>query len=150
MPRSGLERRLRHLAADDREVVVADLLVLAGEFGVSAQALFLRLEDLGLIPPGEWDRVEVGRVDLLRHEHLQPALRRQRDAALFPHRYVLLALDAYERGLLTERELADFLEIDRLAVRRFLSDSARASLEDPDEIREMQLQLGGVVDVNSR
>jgi Zn-dependent peptidase ImmA (M78 family)/transcriptional regulator with XRE-family HTH domain len=150
MPRSGLERRLRHLVAGDRDIVIADLLVLAGEFGVSPQALFLRLEDLGLIPAGEWDRVQATRVDLLRHEKIQPERRRQRDTSRFPRRYVLLALDAYERGLLTERELADYLEIDRLELRRFLADTAHTSVEGAGEIRNVQLQLGGIVDVNSR
>lgn len=146
MPRAGLERRLQHLAAESREIVIADLLVLAHEFGVSPQALFLRLEDFGVIPAGEWDRVRATRVDLLRHERIQPE-GRSRDKARFPRRYVLLALDAYERDLITERELADYLEMDRLALRRFLSDAAHTSVEDRHEIRGVQLQLGAAVDV---
>lgn len=149
MPRSGLERRLRGLAADDRVLVVADLLVLADEFGVSPQALFLRLEDLEVIPPGEWDRVESTRVDLLRHQHLLPESRRRQDTGRFPHRYVLLALDAYERGLITERELGDYLEMDRLELRTFLAAAAHTSVEAPDEIHDVQLQLGGSVGLKS-
>jgi len=150
MPRSGLERRLRHFTGTSREIVVADLLVLASEFGVSAQAMFLRLEDLAFIPAGEWDRLEATGIDVVAANRLHAGKPRQRDTARFPRRYVLLALDAYRRDLLTERELAEYLDIDRLELRQFLGRLSRTSVESVESIREIQLPLSDMVEVNAR
>ncbi len=149
MPRSGLVRRLRTLSEDGKDVRIADLLVLAGEFGVSAQAMILRLEGLRFVSSGEWDRLQATRIDLPAADRLVSVRKRQRDMQRFPRRYILLALEAYRRELITERELAEFLDLDRLALRRFLSDIAQTTIEG-ESIEWARLNLSDVVEVNAR
>ena len=148
MPRSGIERRLRELAADRQDMNVADLLVLASEFGVSAQALILRLEDLRFLPAGEWDRISATRVDLMAAHRILSLPEPVRDVRRFSRRYVLLALDAYEQELITEHELAEYLELDRLAVRELLSTIAQADVESHNGVGRAELDIAVPVQVN--
>ena len=69
MPRSGLSRRFHELKRTSADRVTPAMLVqLAHAYGVSLQALSDRLEDLGLIPAGTWER--------LRERNFQPRRRR--------------------------------------------------------------------------
>lgn len=148
MPKSGLERRLRELLLERKDLSVADLLVLASEFGVSAQALILRLEDLRFVPAGEWDRISGTRVDLVAAHRLLSLPERSRDVERLPRRYVLLALDAYERELITEHELAEYLELDRLAVRELLAQLAQSDVESDSGIARAELDPAIAIQVN--
>lgn len=148
MPKSGLERRLRELLLERKDLNVAHLLVLASEFGVSAQALILRLEDLRFLPAGEWDRISATRVDLVAAHRLLSLPEPSRDVQRFPRRYVLLALDAYERELITEHELAEYLELDRLAVRELLAQLAQADVESDGGIARAELDAAMAIHVN--
>lgn len=141
MPRAGIERRLRELLSRAPEVSVADLLVLANEYGVSSQALFLRLEGLGYIPSGEWDKLAATRVSLLAADRHLGLGRRPSDDEKFPRRYVLLAVDGYLRGLISEGEMAGFLDSDRLALRQRLADLARSTFEDEEGIQDVGFDL---------
>jgi len=119
MPDSGLERRVRELESGERRLAVADLLLIADEYEVSLQALVLRLETIRVVPAGTWDVLTNSAVnisaasEMLGIQRAQPAS----DTVRFPKRFIFLALEAYDRELLTERELADLLEQDRLTVR---------------------------------
>lgn len=148
LPRPGLERRLRELLAGQAGVKIADLLVLASEFGASAQALILRLEDLRFLPGGEWDRISATRVDLVEAGRLLALPESARDVRRFSRRYVLLALDAYEREFLTERDLAEYLELDRLAVRELLARLSRSELESDEGFSQIEIDLGLPVEVH--
>jgi Zn-dependent peptidase ImmA (M78 family)/plasmid maintenance system antidote protein VapI len=148
MPKSGIERRLRELSAERADLNVADLLVLASEFGVSAQALILRLEDLRFLPAGEWDRVSATRVDLVAAHRLLSLPEQARDVQRFSRRYVLLALDAYEKELITEHELAEYLELDRLAVRELLAQLSESDVESESGITRAGLDPALSVQVN--
>lgn len=148
MPKSGIERRLRELTAERAALNVADLLALASEFGVSAQALILRLEDLRFLPAGEWDRISATRVDLVAAHRLLSLPERTRDVQRFARRYVLLALDAYEKELITEHELAEYLELDRLAVRELLAQLSQSDVESEGGIARAELDPTLAVQVN--
>ena len=148
IPKSGIERRLRELTAERAAMNVADLLVLASEFGVSAQALILRLEDLRFLPAGEWDRISATRVDLVAAHRLLSLPEPSRDVQRFPQRYVLLALDAYEKELITEHELSEYLELDRLAVRELLAMLSESDVESEGGIARVELDPAQSVQVN--
>jgi Zn-dependent peptidase ImmA (M78 family)/DNA-binding XRE family transcriptional regulator len=148
MPRSGLERRLRELLTERAGLNVADLLVLASEFHVSAQALILRLEDLRFLPAGEWDRISATRVDLVTAHRLLSLPEPVQDVRRFPRRYVLLALDAYQKELITERELSEYLEMDRLSVRELLATIAEADIESDAGLARAELDTAASVRVH--
>ena len=148
MPRAGLEPRLREIVQAQAGMKVADLLVLAAEFGVSAQALILRLEDLRFVPADEWDRLSATHVDLMAAHRLLALPEIGRDVRRFSQRYVLLAIAAYQQALITEHELAEYLEMDRLALRELLAALSRSAVESADGMSEIELDLALPVPVD--
>lgn len=119
MPRSGLSRRFHELKrSKEGKVTPATLVQLAHAYGVSVQALTLRLEDLRLVQPGTWDK--------LRDNDFQPrAAARilgleagEQPADALPLHYQLLAVQLYADGEITETQLARYLNTDIVGARR--------------------------------
>lgn len=120
MPRTGLSRRfheLKRTKGDDR-VTPATLVQLAHAYGVSAQALTLRLEDLNLVRSGTWER--------LRDHNFQPRAaarmlgleeRDEPSTEALPLHYRLLAAQLYADGEITEGQLARYLNTDIVGAR---------------------------------
>lgn len=120
LPTSGVTTRFAERRRSDG-FTVADLVSLAHEFGVSFQAMCLRLEELGLLPRGTHDRLVVKRFqpESARAElGLEPQVRQPK----MPRRFVQLALTAFDREEISEGELAQFLRVDRLEARRIYRD----------------------------
>lgn len=119
MPRSGVNRLLSEMvSAHGKGVTAADVLTLAHQFRVSAEAIFRRLEELKRLPSGTWDS--------LRANHFQPDKARTtlglaltaREPVL-PFRYRMMARNAYDAADsdMTEAEVAALFRTDRVAVR---------------------------------
>jgi len=119
MPRSGLSRRFHELRrGKDGKVTPATLVQLAHAYGVSVQALTLRLEDLRLVPPGTWDK-------LSDHDFQPRAAARilgtepaEQAADALPLHCRLLAVQLYADGEITEPQLARYLNTDIVGARR--------------------------------
>lgn len=126
MPRNATNRRFTEMTTGRGGTpVVADLLELAQYFGVSVQAMTLRLEDLHRIPSGAWIRLktrglkpEIGK----RNLGLQPS---GMDIQRFPPRYGILAKRAFEAGKISESALARYFDTDRIGVREELAKIAQ-------------------------
>lgn len=119
LPTSGLTRRFQAMRrAKEGPVTPADLLALAHLFGVSFQALVWRLEELKLLPAGTWDKLRALGFKVRAAQALVgiPSLVPARGA--LPLRYELLAVQAFARDLLSEGELARYLQTDRVGARR--------------------------------
>ncbi len=132
MPRTGVTRRLSDMVnAHGKGATIGDVMSLAHLFGVSAEAIFRRLEELKRLPFGQWDKLvekhgfkpEQARAAL----GLQPASRQ----SMLPLRYRVLAQCAYDhREELTEGQLSRKLRTDRVSARlelealRLLVDNA--------------------------
>jgi len=121
MPRQAVNRRFTEMtSARTNPPVVADLLKLAHYFGVSVQAMALRLEDLRRIPVGSWNR--------LRAHGLKPETARANlglstaapEDERFPSRYRLLAKRAFDAELISERALARYFDTDLIGAREEL------------------------------
>lgn len=119
MPRNGLVRRFHELKRNKGGKTTPAMLVqLAHSYRVSVQALTLRLEDLGLVRSGTWDR--------LRDHNFQPrAAVRKLDLGLavapkdaLPLHYRILAAQLYVDGEITETQLARYLHTDIVGARR--------------------------------
>jgi Zn-dependent peptidase ImmA (M78 family)/transcriptional regulator with XRE-family HTH domain len=118
MPASGLARRFEAVRrAKNAPITPTDVLALSHLYHVSFQAMTWRLEELKLLPSGTWERLhEMGfkpnkareLIHLPAHEPTLPHL---------PLRYVALAVQAYEQGLLTEGQLAERLGTDLVGAR---------------------------------
>lgn len=117
MPRLGLLRRVTEIKeAAKSKFSIADVFRVAHRFGVSPQALVLRLEDLRELPSGTWEqlRSRVSIRDAQERLSLPPIPGRD---DLLPVRYRQLAFRAYDDGLISESQLAHFLRAERLEAR---------------------------------
>jgi Zn-dependent peptidase ImmA (M78 family)/DNA-binding XRE family transcriptional regulator len=112
------------------------LVLLAARFGVSNEALCRRLEDLGLLKKGTWESIiERGfsgkfanglvekseRESLSNFEHVTPRL-------------WLLAAEAYERGLVSEGQLAQMLRLSRIEVREIVDSLDGENVDSLDDV----------------
>ena len=135
MPRTGITRRLSDMVkAHGKGVTIGDVMSLAHLYGVSAEAMFRRLEELKRVAFGTWDKLvekhgfkpEQARVALGLQVGLRPSM--------LPLRYRVLAQCAFDhRERLTEGQLARKLRTDRVSARlemeslRLLADDAGTS-----------------------
>lgn len=117
MPRIGLLRRVNEIrVAAKSKLPIADIFRVAHRFGVSLQALVLRLEDLRELPSGAWEQLR-SRVSIQgAQERLNLPTIPGRDD-LLPVHYRQLAFHAYEERLISELQLTRFLRTDRLDAR---------------------------------
>ena len=123
MPRSGVNRRLSEVEMSRKErITIADLVTLADYFGVSVQAMCLRLENLKRIQSGSWDRLRAGDFKPDKARQALGLLRSDKRHAAWPVRYLLLAKAAYEKGELSENQLAKKLRTDIVSAREIMDE----------------------------
>lgn len=126
MPVSSIGRQIR-----DRDIQRADLFILASYFGVSVQAMTLRLEELRYIPTGTWNdlRQRVKIRDIQERLGLEPVVD---DEQMLPIRYQYLALKAFEAGEISEGLFARYLRVSRAQAREiaFALESSGSLLVD--------------------
>jgi Zn-dependent peptidase ImmA (M78 family)/transcriptional regulator with XRE-family HTH domain len=122
-PTNGLRRRFNELSRlRQGKVTPAEICRLAHYYFMSVEAMTWRLESLHLLPSGTWDRLRDRGFKLREAQTiLGPEPYRQADH-LLPLRYRYLAVEAYQRGELTEGQLARFLRVDRVEARRLVQD----------------------------
>ncbi len=149
MPRTGVSRRLSDAvnALGKERPTVGAVLSLAHLYHVSAQAMFLRLEELKRVPFGTWDTLSQKRG--LKPEAARAALGLPLESRqpMLPIRYRQLARNAYERDNepITEGQLARKLRMDRVSARleiealRHLTDDAGSSTDDEFALVELNM-----------
>ncbi len=128
MPALGLIRRFDGLKrAKVAGVTPADILTLAHLYSVSFDAMVIRLEELSLVPGGTRE--------YLKERGFKPdegrrmlGLIGENQAGIGPRRYLTLCTMAYQRDLLSEGQLAEYLSRDVVDVR----DSMQRFLRQED------------------
>ncbi|NOH01694.1 MAG: ImmA/IrrE family metallo-endopeptidase [Chloroflexi bacterium] len=147
MPASGLTMRFNDIRKTKEKIVVADLCTLAHFYGVSVEALTLRLEDLKLIPTGIWDKLQQGGFKV-REAQAQLGLGEipSQDSHL-PIRYQNLAVLAFEQGLITEGQFAQYLRVDRLSARNIAENLRRHISKTLDINSEIELNMTESINV---
>jgi Zn-dependent peptidase ImmA (M78 family)/transcriptional regulator with XRE-family HTH domain len=99
------------------DVTSADLVGLADYFGVSFQALLLRLEELRRLPRGTCGKLQTLGFRIRETQDQLDYARQPGSDEPFPRRYLLLAVLAFAGARVSEGELAEFLGLDRLSAR---------------------------------
>ncbi len=122
MPKAGVQRRFYEEVERSGDFKVGDLCRMADYFAVSPMTMALRLEALGLIPRGSWDQIAESRVpvrSLKKEAGIQPS---EEDDSVepYPHRYKLLAVQAFEDEKLSEAQLARLLRCSRIQAREIV------------------------------
>ncbi|MDA7988564.1 MAG: ImmA/IrrE family metallo-endopeptidase [Pirellulales bacterium] len=128
MPPPAVEQKFHEVTAgSDRRICTRQhVIVLAHFFSVSREAIVRRLEELELVKEGAWDWFEdnggitdqqVKRV--LGDSAVTDPREAERPMTL---RLNLLAAEVYRQDLLTEGQISELLDLDRVEFRKFLDD----------------------------
>ena len=132
MPAASVQRWFREVVAASGRFEVADLVRVQRVWHVPLEAMTRRLEGLDLLQAGTWDSLQArqdpdqapaDRSGLRAEEGSDPAL---------PERYRFLAVRAFERGDLTEQELARYLRSDLWEARQQVKELLQSVAIDPD------------------
>ncbi|MEP7097635.1 MAG: XRE family transcriptional regulator [Dokdonella sp.] len=133
MPEAGVQRRFYEEVERTRDFKVGDLCHMADYFAVSLMAMALRVESLGLIPRGSWDRISESRVPV-RTLKQEAGIYKSHDddsGEPFPQRYKLLAVQAFVDEKISEGQLARLLRCSRIEAREIV-ELCSATADDGD------------------
>jgi len=136
MPEAGVQTRFYEEVDRTGDFNVGDLCRMAELYGVSLNAMALRLEALGLIPRGSWDNIQETRVavgTLRREAGIEPATDKD-SVEPYPARYRMLAVQAYKNDKLSEGQLARLLRCSRIEAREVVEQLSEIT-DDADGTR---------------
>jgi Zn-dependent peptidase ImmA (M78 family)/transcriptional regulator with XRE-family HTH domain len=143
LPADAVARQFAdRVRANGGAFAAADIIAMAHQYEVSFQAMTLRLEGLALLPRGTWERLAAQNIRPREVESRLGIVRPSRAASppTFPERYVSLALEAFERELIGEGDLAEYLGTDRVSARGIHAERRRQSFDD-EHVVEVDLGL---------
>ena len=142
MPATSVRRRFNQTVNDRGDFKISDLCRLAHFYFVSVEAMAIRLETLELIPKGVRDYLKESRFEVRRATELLSLHQNPVTEERFPDRYVFLAAHAYDRGELTEGELAAILRCDRVSAREIVENrlSTTGDVSDDGRTRPMDFE----------
>jgi Zn-dependent peptidase ImmA (M78 family)/DNA-binding XRE family transcriptional regulator len=124
MPVGGVRRLFHDVVNRSGDFQVADLVRAASFFAVSAQAMTLRLEGIGLVPSGTWDSLKnTGLKPEVAQQELGEKAVEDEGAEAVPVRFRTLAVQAFHQDLIGESELARLLRVDRIRAREIARET---------------------------
>lgn len=128
MPEAGVQRRYYDDFERTGDFKVGDLCRMADYFSVSIMAMALRLESLGLIPRGSWDRIADSRVSIatIKKESGVESTVETDYSDAYPKRYKHLAVSAFLDEKISEGQLAKFLRCSRIEAREIVEECSEA------------------------
>jgi len=143
MPATGINRRFTEMhRSSEHGITLAHVCSLADLYQVSVQALILRLEELGRLPSGTWERLESEGFKVRRAQELLGIDANPPELDLLPKRYLHLAVLAYSKQKLSEGQLARILRTDRVTARALVEDiSRRFTSEREEDFASLELDL---------
>ena len=119
MPETGLRRRFNETSrSGGGSLTAADVCRMAHQYSVSVEAMMLRLEQLGVLPRGTWDRLRDRGFKVREAQQQLMLVPHDVSHRALPAHYEFLAVLAFESGELSEGELARYLRTDRVSARR--------------------------------
>lgn len=130
LPSSGVQKRFAERCRAGKFTAM-DLRGLSTTFGVSFQAMALRLEELRLLPKGSYEKIVRSGLrpkDLAKGDHA--SVRRGDGRLGLPERYVALAVSAHDQEMLSESELAEMLATDIATARDVYQQRREIPLDD--------------------
>jgi Zn-dependent peptidase ImmA (M78 family) len=132
MPASSVRLRFNEIVNATGNFQVADLVKLKHYYFVSMEAMARRLETLGLVRGGTWDALKENRIPVREAEKRLGLETPAMSEPAYPERYKFLTVHAYERGELTEKEVASYLRCDVWDARRIIQEAMISIEVDSD------------------
>lgn len=117
MPATSVRRRFNEIVNTTNDFQIADLCRLSHLYFVSLEAMALRLEVMGLIPHGTREHLKKSRFKVRKANEVLSLPKHPAIDELLSDRYKYLAVHAFERGELSEGQLARFLHCDPVTAR---------------------------------
>ena len=117
-----------------------NLFTLANYYGVSLEALALRMEGMALLRTGTWDRLRDRGIKVRKVQQDLDLKEAAHRSDQLPVHYQLLAINALEQGKITEGRFADFLQVDRLEARRIAEKLSNHSERVVEESMSLDLR----------
>lgn len=149
MPAAGLNRRFSEIhRAREHGITLADTVTLANMYQVSVQAMILRLEELRRLASGTWMRLSKRGFKVRKAQRELGIEANPPVADLLPQRYKTLAVLAYNKGEISEGQLAKMLRTDRISARATVGEindviNAERGGEFPNLPLDLALTLDG-------
>lgn len=140
MPTSGLLRRFNDMYRHKSKFTPTNLFTLAHYYGVSVEALVYRLEEMGLLPSGTWERLRARGLKVRKVQQELGLEEIPQRTDMIPIHYQHLAIEALDQGLITEGRFADFLSVDRLEARRIATSLREYSSGLMEETTHLDLR----------
>jgi Zn-dependent peptidase ImmA (M78 family)/DNA-binding XRE family transcriptional regulator len=133
-PARAVMQKFGEITAGSTHLTRRHVILLAHFFGVSRQAMVMRLEELGLAKKGTWDWFQDnGSItddqvrQVLGETTASPMVDKPASSRLF-----LLAIEAWKKDLLSEGQMAEMLKLQRTEVRELLDEAA-----EEDEVDDL-------------
>jgi Zn-dependent peptidase ImmA (M78 family) len=128
LPAAEMRRRVHDQHQEEGKFSTRHLIYLASIFGVSLEAMARRLEHLGLLASGTYDLL---RDRGLNQDVVREVLGKQEEPRpRSPSRFGLLAAEAYDKGFLSEGQVASMLGLDRVEARELLDEVEQLGLSN--------------------
>lgn len=130
MPARAVKQKFQEVTAGSDKLARQHVIVLADYFGVSCELMVHRLEGLHLVKAGAWDWFQTngGITDQCVKQVLgNPDIidkQKEDSGRPIPLRLGMLAAQAYRQKLLTEGQLSELLDLDRMELREILDNLA--------------------------
>jgi Zn-dependent peptidase ImmA (M78 family)/DNA-binding XRE family transcriptional regulator len=143
MPTSSLLKRFNDMYRSHEKFTPTHLFTLAHYYGVSVEALLYRLEEMELVPSGTWERLRDRGLKVRKVQQELGLEEIPQRTDITTRHYQLLAIEALDRGLITEGRFADFLLVDRLEARRIaekLREHSSGMMEEASDFNLIQMQ----------
>ena len=139
MPTSGLMRRYNDIKQTRGKITPADLLTLGHYYGVSFSAILYRLEEMKLLTSGARDKLQRGiKVREAQQQlGLEPLCMKSEKLPVY---YRNLAVQAYTDSVISEGQLAKFLQVDRVEAREIAETLRQYDDSIPAEDENLQQQ----------
>ncbi len=128
LPAAEMRRQCAEHQRSEGRFSTRHLIYLASQFGVSIEAVTRRLEAIGLLPSGTYEKL---RDRGLSERHVREVLGEpQQPRPRRLSRFSLLVAEAYDRELLSEGQVVQMLGLERLQARQMLDDVRQIGLGD--------------------
>lgn len=124
MPALTVRKKATELRDAAGQFSVRQLLAMAVYFHTSIEAMTRRLEGLSLLPKGTYESLKAKGLGTQHLEEVRRELDEPEVAGRFTPRTLLLAAEAFEKGLLSEQQIARKLQLDLGTVREVLEHVA--------------------------